>query len=181
IWVINLDGSGLKQLTYAADIVSGPAWSPDGTRLVYRNPAGSPSIIEVEKPWTEQSPQVLPSMSDFVGWEPWSWSPDGRKLAGNKPRAGALGGTLVYSLETQHYEKLTDFGRNPVWLSDSQRLLFQKQGKLYLIDSQSKKVRELLAVAPNEFGHGVTLSGDDRLIYFSLGTTEADIWLMSLE
>ena len=61
------------------------------------------------------------------------------------------------------------------------RLLFQHQGKLYLIDSRSKKVRELLSVAPNEFGNGVTRSRDDRQIYFSLVTTEADIWLMNLE
>jgi len=182
IWMINSDGSGLKQLTYAPGIVGNPTWSPDGTRLSYRNAGGaSPSIIEVEKPWTEQSPQVLPSMSDLTNWGPWSWSPDGRKLSGNKLPAGAPISILVYSLETQHYEQLTDFGRNPVWLSDSRRLLFQHQGKLYLIDSQSKKVREVLSVAPNEFGNGVTLSRDDRQIYFSLVTTEADIWLMNLE
>jgi len=120
-------------------------------------------------------------MSDLIGWGAWSWSPDGRKLAGNKLRAGALHGILVYSLETQHYEKLTDFGGMPVWLSDSRRLLFQNQGKLYLIDSQSKKVREVLSVAPNKLGLGVTRSRDDRLIYLSLVTTEADIWMMTLE
>ena len=181
IWMINSDGSGLKQFTYAPGVVTNPVWSPDGARLAYRNPGVSPSIIEVEKPWAEQSPQALPSMSDLIGWGAWSWSPDGRKLAGNILRAGVSDGILVYTLESQHYEKLTDFGIHPVWLSDSRRLLFQKQGKLYLIDSQSKKVRELLSVAPNEFGIGVTISRDDRLIYFSLATTEADIWLMSLE
>ncbi len=117
---------------------------------------------------------------DLFGWNPWSWSPDGRKLAGTKLRGGPPGGILVYSLETQQYEQLTDFGVRPVWLSNSRRLLFQHQGKLYLIDSQSKKVRELLSVAPNEFA-GVTLSRDDRQLYFSLVTTEADIWLMTLE
>jgi Tol biopolymer transport system component/serine/threonine protein kinase len=181
IWIINSDGSGLKQLTYAPGIVTNPQWSPDGTRLAYRNPGGSPSIIEVEKPWTEQSPQVLPSMSDFVGWNAWSWSPDGRKLAGWKLRAGAPDGILVYSLEPQHYEKLTDFGIYPVWLSDNRRLLFQHQNQLYLIDSRSKKVREVLSVSPNEFGMGVAISRDDRQIYFSLVTTEADVWLMTLE
>jgi Tol biopolymer transport system component/serine/threonine protein kinase len=182
IWMINSDGSGLKQLTYAPGIATNPAWSPDGTRLSYRNAGGaSPSIIEVEKPWTEQSPQVLPSMSDLTNWGVWSWSPDGRKLAGNKLPAGAPISILVYSLETQHYEELTYFGRGPVWLSDSRRLLFLHQGKLRLIDSPSKKVRELLSVAPNEFGNGVTLSRDDRHLYFSLVTTEADIWLMNFE
>lgn len=181
VWIINSDGSGLKQLTYTPGGVTNPQWSPDGTHLAYRNPAGSPSIIEVEKPWTEQSPQVLPFTSDSTNWGVWSWSPDGRKLAGNKLPAGAPSSTLVYSLETQQYEELTDFGRAPVWLSDSRRLLFLHQGKLYLIDSRSKKVRELLSVAPNEFGFGVTISRDDRQIYFSLVTTEADIWLMNLE
>jgi len=65
-------------------------------------------------------------------------------------------------------------------LSDSRRLLFQQQSKLYLIDSQSKKVHEVLSVAPHEFGVGVTLPRDDRMIYYCLLTTEADIWLMRL-
>jgi Tol biopolymer transport system component len=182
VWMINSDGSGLKQLTYTPGGATNPQWSPDGTRLVYRNLGGaSPSIIEVEKPWTEQSPQVLPSTSDSASWGVWSWSPDGRKLAGNKLPAGAPISILVYSLETQHYEQLTDFGQNPVWLSDSRRLLFRHQGKLYLVDSQSKKVREVLSVVPNEFGNGFTISRDDRQLYFSLVTTEADIWLMTLE
>jgi Tol biopolymer transport system component len=136
--------------------------------------------MEVEKPWTEQSPYVLPSMDDIIGWGAWSWSPDGRNLAGNIVRAGGPDGIIVYSLESEHYERLTDFGRSPVWLSDSRRLLFQHQGKLYLTDSRSKKVRELLSVSPNEFGFGVTISRDDRQVYFSLITTEADIWLMTL-
>jgi len=47
--------------------------------------------------------------------------------------------------------------------------------------SLSKKVRELLSVAPNGLSAGVTVSRDDRQLYFSLVTTEADIWLMNFE
>ncbi len=179
IWVINSDGSGLKQLTYTWGAVSHPVWSPDGARLAYRNATGSPSIIEVEKLWTEQSPQVLPQSSDAIGCVPRSWSPDGQKLAGAKLRAGSPDGILLYSFQFQQYEKLTEFGSNPVWLSDSQSLLFQRESKIYLVDSQSKRVHELLSVAPNSLS-GVTLSRDDRLIYFSLVRTEANIWLMTL-
>ena len=127
------------------------------------------------------APKALPATGDLFGWGLWSWSPDGRKLAGTKLRGGSPGGILVYSLESQRYERLTDFGGNPVWLSDSRRLVFQHQGKLSLIDSRSKRVRELLSVGPNVFGNGFTISRDDRQIYFSLVTTEADIWLMTLE
>jgi len=180
IWMINADGSGLQQVTYTGGTAINPIWSPDGTRLIYRILGSSPSIIEVGKSWQEQTPQALPSMSDrenrfFV----WSWSPDGRKLAEHQGRGNA--GIIVYSFDSQQYEKLTDFGSFPVWLSDSRRLLFQDQSKLYLIDSQSKKSHEVLSVAPHEFGNGVTLPRDDRMIYFSLLTTEADIWLMTLE
>lgn len=67
-----------------------------------------------------------------------------------------------------------------MWLGDSRRLLFQEQGKLYLIDSQSRKTREIHSVAPHTLS-GVTLSRDDRLMYFSVVATEADIWLATIE
>jgi len=179
--MINSDGSGLQQLTYASNEVTNPVWSPDGTRLAYRNYGSTPSIMRIGKSWREQSPEVLPSMSDLSDWYPWSWSHDGRQLAGFRVGAGVSDGISVYSLESQQKEKLTDSGMRPVWLSDSRRMLFQDRGRLYLLDSRSKKIREVLSVAPNEFGTGVTLSRDDRLIYFSLVITEADIWLMTLE
>ncbi|MEK6321468.1 MAG: hypothetical protein AABN33_07275 [Acidobacteriota bacterium] len=178
IWTLNSDGSGLQQLTFTSGTVNHPVWSPDGTRLAYRNLGGSPSIIEVGKPWQEQSPQRLPPMSDSIDWPPSSWSPDGRKLAGWRVLRN---GIFVYSFESQQYEKLTDFGLLPVWLSDSRRLLFRSFGKLYLVDSQSKTIHEVLSVAPHDFGGRFALSRDNRLIYFSLVTTEADIWLMTLE
>jgi len=188
IWMINADGSGLQQITFATAAVFHPIWSSDGTRIAYRNPDSNPSIIEVGKSWQEQTPVKLPSMIDlregiFVS----SWSPDGRRLA------GSAAGIVVYSLDSHQYEKLTDFGSFPRWLSDSRRLLFEGRGKLYLIDSQTKKfhevflfdsqtkrLHEVLSVSTPEFG-ALALSRDDRLIYYSLYSYEADIWLMTLE
>jgi Tol biopolymer transport system component len=182
IWMINSDGSGLQQVTDTPKEVTNAVWSPDGTRLAYRNYGSSPAILEIGKPWREQSPEVLPSLADLNDWFPWSWSPDGQKLAGFKAGAGGPEGISVYSLESQLFEKVTDFGLRPIWLSDSRRMLFQDlNAKLYLLDSRSKKVREILSGIPHDLGNGVALSRDNRLIYFSLVTTEADIWLMSLE
>ena len=95
---------------------------------------------------------------------------------------GSFQGILTYSFESQQFQQLTEFGYVPRYLGDSQRLLFNHQGKLYLVDSRTKKVHEVLSVAPNEinpwhFG----LSRDDRLIVFSMAVTEADIWLASSE
>src|SRR5262249_25752576 len=154
IWMINPDGGGLQQLTDTPNEVTNGVWSPDGTRLVYRNAGSSPSIMQIGKSSREQLAEALPSMSDLVDWYPWSWSPDGRKLAGFRVGAGGPEGIAVYSLETRQIEKLTSFGLRPVWLSDSRRLLFQDvRSRLFLVDSRSKKVREVLSAAPRDIGN----------------------------
>ena len=69
----------------------------------------------------------------------------------------------------------------PHWLPDSRRLIFHHQGKAYLIDSQSKRMHEVLSVAPHEVSWQFGVSRDGRQIVFTLDATEADVWQMSLE
>jgi Tol biopolymer transport system component len=184
VWTIAPDGSGLQQLTYTSGgRAVYPVWSPDGARLAYRVVGGASFIVETGKRWKEQSPKPLPSFGEATVWfEAWSWSPDGRRLAGHLCLASGLkSGLVIYSLESQKFERLTDFGLGPVWLKDNRRLLFVRQEKLYLVDSQSKKTHEVLSVAPHNLDEKLALSQDNHMIYFSLSQTEADIWLMSLE
>ncbi len=182
VWTILPDGSGLQQITYHSDgSVLYPIWSPDGSRLAYSPPGANSFVMDALRPWKEQSPKELPRLSDpaqrFVAW---SWSPDGRQIAGDLSGAGGTRiGIMVYNLDSQKYDRLTDIGTRPVWLKDSRRLIFHQRGKLHLLDSQSKKAREILAVPPH-FAAEVTVSRDNRLIYFVLTASEADIWLLSL-
>jgi len=74
----------------------------------------------------------------------------------------------------------TESGLDPVWLSDSRRLLFlQNLDTISLIDSQSKKAHPVYSVAPATIQGKFTLSRDDRVIYLSVIGGEADIWLAS--
>ena len=95
--------------------------------------------------------------------------------------AGTSAGITIYSLRTQEYERLTDFGDSPVWLSDSRRILFYDftQGKIFLVDSKSGRVREVLSISP-DIVDSLSVSPDNRSIYFSRSTSEADIWLLTL-
>src|SRR5262249_23310148 len=148
-----------------------PVWSPDGTRLVQGVPDANPLIIDVDKPWKEQSPErviVPPALGErfYV----WSWSSDRRKLAGALLKADGISvlGLGIYSVGSQGLERFPQFGYNPVWLADSRRLLLQDhRGKLYVVDTRANKSREILSVFPNSLS-GTTLSRDNRQIYASV-------------
>jgi len=185
IWTISPDGSGLQQLTRLPDAgtVSYPVWSPDGARLAFSGQNRPSRIMEIGKPWDERSLESLPPLgSPGALFRVFSWSPDGRRLAGHRVSAGGSNGISVYSLDSRRYQHFTDFGWLPRWLSDGQRLIFGtvREPVINLLDTRSGKVREIFSSTPNEVW-GVAPSRDDRRIYFGLGTNEADVWLMSLK
>lgn len=68
----------------------------------------------------------------------------------------------------------------PHWLPDSRRLIFHHQGKAYLIDSETKKMHQVLSVAPHAVSWQFGFARDGRLLVFTLDATEADVWLMNL-
>ncbi len=187
IWTIRPDGGSLRQLTYTLNgSITRPVWSPDGKRLIYSVMNGTPVVIETDKPWSSQAPHALPALKEPDTWlEATSWSPDGRRLAGFQLGGdGRFSGIGIYSFENGDYTRVTDFGQSPFWLSDSRRLIFSsgisRDGAIYLMDSQSRKVHQIVSVAPNEV-LGDAISPDNRWIYFALQVAEADIWLANLQ
>jgi len=77
IYVVNLDGSGLQQLTTDPAADFDPAWSPDGTLIAYRNQSGDDRTTEI---WVMNADGSNPhgiTDNDVADWGP-SWMPDGR-------------------------------------------------------------------------------------------------------
>jgi Tol biopolymer transport system component len=186
VWVINADGSGLRQLTHVPGAqVLGPIWSPDGVRLVCSPIGGDPFIIDANKLWNDQRPEALPPLGkQNMSFGVRSWSRDGEKLAGDLRRPqGVASGIVVYSFADHKYAQLTEFGGRPQWLSDSRRLVFHDESEIFLIDTRSRKVRKIYS-APSrniEQNNHLGVSRDDRWIYFSRATNEADVWLMTMQ
>ena len=88
-------------------------------------------------------------------------------------------GMAAYSLDSHAYERLAPVGSTGYLLDDNRRVLFSHQGKLFLMDSQSKNMHEVLSVAPYEVVQQFGFSRAGRLITFTRDATEADIWLMN--
>lgn len=179
IWTIDADGTNLRQLTFDSPPgTSFPIWSPDGKHLLFRKSPAS-IILDLNKSWSEQTLQPLPAMDNpadaFVVWD---WSPDGKKLAGTFSGSGV--GIGYFSFETNRYEKVADLDAQPWWLPDSRRLVFAREGKAFLADTVTKKLREIISRQPEHI-RSVAVSRDNRLLYYTVLSSENDIWLLSLQ
>lgn len=82
IYIINIDGTGLRQLTDGIFHDENPAWSPDGQRIVYDTGTGhSPALYQ----------QIYTINIDGSGWTQLTngehssfdpdWSPNGKRIA----------------------------------------------------------------------------------------------------
>jgi Tol biopolymer transport system component len=180
-WLINADGSNLEQLTHSGSRrVTRSVWSPDGTKLaLFYSSDNVSSIFDI----ASHSETPLPLMSDpSEHFNVWSWSPDGKWLAGHRrvTASGYTKGVSIYSIDRQQYEDITDRGDDPTWLADSRRLLFENNGKVSLVDRVSKKAHDVFVPSSYTVNSLGQISPDNRMIYFSLIAREADIWLINL-
>jgi dipeptidyl aminopeptidase/acylaminoacyl peptidase len=76
---------------------------------------------------------------------------------------------------------VTEFGNlGPNWLADSSRFIFTFNNKVYLGDIKTKRVREVFT-SPDYEIRSVDVSRDGAVLYFTLYSSESDIWLLDLE
>jgi Tol biopolymer transport system component/predicted Ser/Thr protein kinase len=180
IWLINADGTGLRRLTESGNTKAfTPLWSPDGKRLTFTNINGESWLIEADRPWSEQSPQILnPKLEPPVQFWPAAWSSDGRKLLGGSNLDGHSLGLSIYSFETGRLERICDFGSaSMAWLQDDRRALFSVDGTIHISNTAVKEHHPFYSGAPDKI-IGFRLSRDNRWLYYILESTEADIWLL---
>jgi Tol biopolymer transport system component len=188
IWTVNPDRTNLRQLTQGYENRSGVVWSPDGSRLHYIQRRGLTWDAYIIDPNKTPANQVVEELTGIGSSNEYftatSWSPDGRKLAGTRAFTdrAAPGGIFVYTLASKTFEMIEEgVGGSPRWLSDGRRLLYSDDtaGKIYLIDTQTRRRQEVLSVAPRAAGPA-RLTRDNKTLYFQASTVTSDVWLMNL-
>lgn len=87
IWVLNADGTGTPtQLTFNTEEERGPAWSPNGTRIVFscRRGGADFEICAMNSDGTDQVQITNNTVADLTP----TWSPDGQRIVFHRPVAG---------------------------------------------------------------------------------------------
>lgn len=144
--------------------------------MIFKQRGLLPFIFNQNEPWANQTPlQLKPPPEQTDHFWPFSWSFDGELLAGTWTQ-GAKDSVRVYNLQTETYDQVTDFGTRPAWLNNNRRLLFRSEGRIYLADVQTKRVKQVLSFPPHEIRSFCV--SKNNVVYYTLRKTEADIWLL---
>ncbi len=130
IFIMNSDGSDLRQLTDAQLGACQPDWSPDGSRLVFISPCESnqelyetASLFIINADGSGLEPLPSTGGGDF---DP-AWSPDGRMIAFTSLRNAFKPQVFILHLESQEIQTLSlaDFrDYQPEWSPDGAKILF---------------------------------------------------------
>jgi Tol biopolymer transport system component len=126
VFVVNVDGTGLRRLTPWTLDAASPDWSPDGRRIVFSSyfdyHPGKPSEIYTIRPDGTHRTLLTPTHGGVQSYTP-SWSPDGRRVvfARFTPTGKRTGRGDLYIMNPNgtHLRRLTNiphaFPSNPDW------------------------------------------------------------------
>lgn len=142
IYLINTDGTGTLRLTNdpAGDIA--PAWSPDGTRLVFVRIATGSGLQQVMRMNADGS-SVTPLTAPGSAGEP-AWSPDGATIA-----YGSAGALWTMNADGSGQALLFDdliSADQPAWSPDGEQIAFagvDANQDIFIINADGSGLRNL--------------------------------------
>jgi len=182
LWTINADGSNLEQLTKTSSLsyIMPIFWFRDGKKMICSSDSGA-EICDLTKSPGDKSMERFPAVAVDSGRFLWgSVSPNEEMMAG-VTSSDSLPGIILYTFRTGAFEAVVDSGSAPVWLSDNRRLLYSHDGKMFIVDIQTKKKHALANFPAGVIPGLFQISSDDRAFYYEVGTKEANLWEVTMQ
>lgn len=145
IWTIRADGRGPRRLVVDQGWDNLVTFSRDGKRFLYVNHTASSTGLYVATAAgggkTKLVEQAVPFFLTFP-----SWSPDGKTILFNRGRND--GRFAIWSIaSTGGEETELGMGFRPRWSPDGARILYQSDGKLWVMRADGGQARSLAAAS----------------------------------
>lgn len=148
LWVGNVDGSGMRQLTRTKELEASPCWSPDGTRICFTSSeSGRAALYTISANGGEMTRLVTGGVTQCT--EP-DWSPDGKWIAFTR----ASGEFTLYVVPAGGGDaRALVPGEDPSWSPNSRTLVFTRRSRsdrrLSLLDVPTGHVKDLARSSGN--------------------------------
>lgn len=189
IWLINVDGTGLVQLTDISEGACQPSWSPNGKQLVFVSPCkrrqetypGSGLFI-INADGSGLTPIRSPAGGDFSP----AWSPDGKRIAFVSLRVSGVPQIFVYNLEDGSVTQLAsnDLRSNtyPSWSPDGAQIVYvgsENQIRVMLADGTG---RFLLARNAGDYKNSEPIwsPNGETVVFSQLIPNTSTVWLAAV-
>jgi TolB protein len=136
LYVMNADGTGLRQVTSGARS-SAPTWSPDGTQLAFVRSQGK-ELVVIDDDGTDA--RVIANEIGYYQLP--SWSPDGRWIAfqssPDPSNERVTPAVYVVRPDGTDIRRLTDASTSegyPAWSPDSSRIAYSAGERLWVMNA----------------------------------------------
>lgn len=121
---MNADATNPVRLTNRNGEDTSPAWSPDGTRIVFESERDGGREIWVMN--SDGSGAIRLTSSDFGSRQP-AWSPDGSKIAFSRAVSSSGSAIFVMNADGSNVTRVTgelDVAAEPAWSPDGRKIAF---------------------------------------------------------
>jgi TolB protein len=192
IFLVDLEKGQFRNLTNDAAIENDPAWSPDGSQLVYASNRNDNNDIYL----FNFSGSTIINLTDHPAVDAGaSWSPDAREVVFISNRDHPLGEIYVMNVNTRAVKRLTFneyYEVAPKFSSDGSKIAFCRQlppeetggdapdTDVFILDRASNSVQKL--TSKPEFDCHASWSDDDRqLLFHSCSSGKCSIFVINAD
>ena len=156
IHIGDIDGGGLRQLTYSPGVDTSPAWSPSGREIAFTSSrSGSPQIYVMDSEGANlRRISTTGSYNDGA-----AWSPDGTRLAYASRRGASfnIAITDLVTLETSLVTSGRSNDESPVYSPDGRKIAFassrtysrRRETQIYVVDVDGANLKQLTSEGNN--------------------------------